>query len=138
MTKKLALFLLFTHFLNARELIVIADKNFHKDHLTEQEIKAFFLDKTHFINGERVLVMNRKYGNSLRVCFEKLILHKNKSALERYWQKSYYQGGRPPKVIESTQMLFAYLQNITPSVGYIDKKELQQHDVKVLYRSQCP
>ena len=123
--------------LYAREIVIIADKNFPKTYLNKKEIKAFFLDKVHFVNGKRVLVMNRKYGEPVRMCFEKLILHKNKSALERYWQKAYYQGKKPPKIVESTQMLFAYLKNITPSIGYADNVELLSHKVKILYRAEC-
>lgn len=119
------------------ELVVIGDKNFPKNNLTKQEIKAIFLDKKRFINESKVLVMNHKYQNPLRLCFEKNILEKSKRSLEKYWRKAYYQGKRPPKIISSNEMLFLYLESVQPSIGYSDLNATFDKEVKVLYRVEC-
>jgi len=119
------------------ELVVIGDKNFSENNLTIQQIRAIFLDKKHFIKEEKILVMNHKANHPLRQCFEKEILKKTKRSLERYWQKAYYLGKRPPKIISSTNMLFLYLDTVHPAIGYSDLNATFDREVKILYRVEC-
>jgi ABC-type phosphate transport system substrate-binding protein len=121
----------------AQELVVIANKNFSNKELTVAEIRAIFLDKKRFINNEKLLVMNYKVNHTLRTCFEKKILKKSKRSLERYWRKAYYKGHRPPKIIKSTEMLFSYLENVSPSIGYTDKNNTLKKNVTILFSVTC-
>jgi len=129
--------LLFCEVLVAQELVIVANKDFSNKDLTVEEIKAIFLDKKRFINNEKLLVMNYKANHTLRTCFEKKILKKSKRSLERYWRKAYYKGHRPPKIIKSTQMLFSYLENVSPSLGYTDKNSTLDKNVTILYHVHC-
>jgi ABC-type phosphate transport system substrate-binding protein len=119
------------------ELVVIGDKNFPENNLTRQEVRAIFLDKKRFINEKKILVMNHKVSHPLRQCFEKNILKKTKRSLERYWRKAYYQGKRPPKIVSSEEMLFLYLDGVSPSIGYSDINATIGREVTVLYRVEC-
>ena len=121
----------------AKELVVIANKKFQEQNLTVEEIRAIFLDKRHFIDEKKVLVMNFKVGSSLRSCFEKRVLKKSKRSLERYWRKAYYQGKRPPKIIKSKEMLFSYLDNVSPSIGYSDINDTMDKNVTILHKVTC-
>ncbi|MBU1668922.1 hypothetical protein KKC13_10935 [bacterium] len=129
--------LLFMQLLVAEEILIIGDKNFPKEKLTSAEIKAIFLDKKHFFGGEKILVMNYEFNHPLRICFEKNILEKTQRSLEKYWRKAYYHGKRPPKIVKSTEMLFSYLDNVQPSIGYSDTNSTKNKEVKILYKSEC-
>jgi len=120
-----------------KEIVIVADNNFPKDKLTKDEIKELFLGNIYFIDGKRVLLMNYKSNHPMRLCFEKNILQKNQRSLERYWQKAYYQGIRPPKIITSSEMLFLYLDSVYPSIGYVELKDIANQKIKVLYKTRC-
>jgi len=139
MKKIILFFILFTFYSVSEELVVVGNKEFPKDILTKEEIKLFFLGKIRFIEEQRVLVMNFENSSSLRDCFEKNILEKSKRSLERYWQKAYYQGKRPPKVIKSKRMLFAFLEAVNPSLGYCDINTTlnNESNVTVLFKIEC-
>ena len=121
----------------AKELVVIANKDFPDKNLSIEEIRTIFLDKKRFVNDKKLLVMNYEANHSLRKCFEKSILKKSKRSLERYWRKAYYQGKRPPKIIKSKEMLFSYLDNVSPSIGYSETKDTVDKNVTILYRIKC-
>ncbi len=122
----------------AQEIVVVGDKNFPKESLSKEDIRAIFLDKKRFIGEEKLLVMNHTYNDPLRLCFEEVILEKSKHSLERYWRKAYYNGKRPPKVVSSTAMLLSYFENVHPTIGYMDTNESAIKGLKVLYREECP
>ncbi|HIO95351.1 MAG TPA: hypothetical protein EYG67_00840 [Campylobacterales bacterium] len=138
MLRTLLLILLLGRLLISEEIIVIGDKNFPKETLTIQEIRAVFLDKKRFFIGEKkVLVMNYKFHHPLRNCFEKNILKKSQRSLERYWAKAYYQGKQPPKIIKSIPMLLGYIENVHPSIGYSDVNATFGKEIKILYKGEC-
>lgn len=136
----LKLFLFFSSlcvFLSAQELLIVADKNFKEEKLTVQEIKDIFLSKRRFSEGSKILVMNHTLEHPLRRCFEKNVLKKSRRSLERYWQKAYYKGQRPPKIVKSVEMLVSYLEKVQPSIGYAYKNDVIGKEFKVLYRGVC-
>ncbi len=123
--------------LPANSLLVIANNNFPENNLSKQEVKAIFLDKKRFIHSKKILAMNHKTQDPLRLCFEKNILEKSERSLERYWRKAFYQGKKPPKIISSVSMLFLYLNKVKPSIGYVDGNHSLNKDIKVLYKVDC-
>ena len=133
----MVLLMLFILPIFSTELVIIANKDFPKSSLTQDEIQDFFLDKRHFIIGKKVLVMNFELSSSLRSCFERHVLKKSKRSLKRYWRKAYYQGKRPPKIIQSIEMLFSYLDKVAPSIGYSDSSDTVDENVTVLYKVTC-
>jgi len=137
MLRYLLISILFVSICCSQEILIVGDKNFPKESLTLHEIRAIFLDKKRFVGDKKILVMNHAFNHPLRVCFERNILKKSQQSLERYWRKAYYQGKRPPKIIKSIEMLFAYLDSVTPSIGYSDANTTTSIEVKVLYRTEC-
>jgi len=137
MLKTLLFAIIFSLFLNAYELVVVANKTFPEENLSIHDIRSLFLDKKHTIHHEKILVMNHPFNHPLRRCFEEKILHKSPKSLERYWRKAYYQGKRPPKIIKSMAMLFAYLDQVHPSIGYSDTNRSQTDNVQILYTIEC-
>ena len=119
------------------ELVVVGDRNFPESNLTASQIRAIFLDKRRFIDQKKILVMNHKANHPLRLCFEKKILEKSESRLERYWRKAYYQGKRPPKIVSSNNMLFLYLDGVHPAIGYSDLNSTLNQDIHILYQVNC-
>jgi len=134
---KLLLFILFSLLLFAEELVVVGNKTFPKDRLSKEEVKLLFLAKHRFMNSEKVLLLNLENNTSLRSCFEEKVLEKSKRGLERYWRKAYYQGVHPPKVVKSQKMLFAYLDEVAPSLGYCESNLTLEHNVTILFSISC-
>ena len=123
--------------LYSQELAVIGDKSFVDKNLTVSEIKSIFLDKKHFLEDSKILVMNYESSHPLRKCFEKNILEKSERSLEKYWRKAYYNGKRPPKIVSSEEMLFLYLESVQPSIGYVELNSTVGKDVVILYKVEC-
>jgi len=129
--------LLFSQIIFAKELLVVGNNSFPEQNLTIEEIASIFLNKKRFIHNEKILVMNFEANTPIRECFEKNILQKSRTSLERYWRKAYYQGKKPPKVITSIPMLFSYLEYISPSIGYVDTNATLENNVTILYHIEC-
>ena len=119
------------------QIAIVVDKNFPKSSLTKDEVRAIFLSKKRFIHQKKILVMNYKPNSIVRECFEKNILKKSKSSLNRYWLKAYYQGKRPPKVITSYKMLLLYLNRVTPAIGYTIIQQNLEKKVKIVFKIEC-
>lgn len=135
---RLVLFsVLFILSVESKELVIIGDKSFQDKNITLQEIKDIFLAKKHFLDGKKILVMNYEHDSQLRKCFEKMVLKKSSRSIERYWQKAYYRGKRPPKIIKSTTMLLSYMQEVQPSIGYVDKNETMPTYAITLFEIEC-
>ena len=81
MQKSILIFLFISQFILAEELLVVANKEFLEQNLTQEEVSAIFLDKRRFFNKKKILVMNFEVGDALRSCFEKNILKKSKRSL---------------------------------------------------------
>lgn len=137
MLKLLIVFIGISWSVHAKELHIISDKSFQDRNITLQEIKDIFLAKKRFLDGKKILVMNYKYDNTLRHCFEQSILKKSPRSIKRYWQKAYYRGKRPPKIINSSKMLFSYMQKIQPSIGYVTKHENLPEYTLTLFEVTC-
>ena len=123
--------------LQGQELFIVTDKDFQEENITIEEVKDIFLGKKRFINGKKILVMNYEFDHSVRRCFEKMVLKKSVRSIERYWQKAYYKGLRPPKIVKSEEMLFSYMQEVQPSIGYIKKNDNLAKYLKVLFTIEC-
>jgi hypothetical protein len=126
--------LLFSSSLFAKDLYIIANKNFPQDSINKKDIKAIYLDQKHHINGVKLLPLNFTLENKLRSLFEKEILGKTRRYLERYWLKAHYRGHRPPKVIKSKNSLLSYIKELDNALGYIDENCSNQKDIKILYK----
>jgi len=137
MKKIIWILLIFTLFLPAKELCIVASKTFPVNHISRTTLKAIFLDKKHLIKGEKILPINYNFHHPLRKCFEKSILRKNKRALERYWLKAHYNGKRPPKVVGSSATLLEYLQKVPGTIGYVDTNSTHSPALKILLRIPC-
>ncbi len=131
---KKTIFLLFIYLssLYSKDIIVISNINFPKDHLTQKEVKAIFLDQKRFIKSSIILPINYSFDDPLRAYFEKSILKKSRRVLERYWLKAHYNGKRPPKVVKSRAMLFGYLEKVPTAIGYIYNDIALPNQIKIL------
>ncbi len=122
----------------SKDIMVIAHKNFPKEHLNVKTIKAIYLDKKRFVADKKILPINYPFDNVLRECFERGVLKKNRYSLESYWRSAHYKGKLPPKVVKSKKMLFKYVENVDMAIGYIDTKFPRDNAFKILYKGRCP
>lgn len=113
------------------EYVVISNNNM-KD-LSTNQIKAIFLNKLSFIEDIKVVPINLDARDSLRVKFEKEILHMSFSRLKTYWAAQHYLGHRPPVSMKSQESIKAFVKKVEGSIGYINAENIDD-SVKVIYR----
>lgn len=113
------------------EYVVISNNNM-KD-LSTNQIKAIFLNKLSFIEDIKVVPINLDARDSLRVKFEKEILHMSFSRLKTYWATQHYLGHRPPVSMKSQESIKAFVKKVEGSIGYINAEKIDD-SVKVIYR----
>ncbi len=123
--------------LNARDILVIANRDFPIEKISANKLKMIFLNKKHYIKQIKILPINYSLDNQLRCCFEKIILKKSRRSLQHYWLDAHYHGRRPPKVVKSKKALLEYLQNIPGSVGYVDSNIKLDKKYKILFKIKC-
>ena len=130
--------LFFSSMLSAKTIYIIANKNFPQQSLTKKEIKAIYLDKKRYINGKKLLPLNFGYDHPLRGLFEKNILQRNRSYLQKYWLKAHYKGHRPPKVLKSEASVISFVKELENAIGYVDTNISYGKDIKILYKVKLP
>ena len=125
---------LFVSFLYAHTLVIAANAKFPLQHLSLDTIRDLYLDRRHTLGGYRVILLNLPFDSRLRKVFEREVLKKSRSELERYWLIAHYKGHRPPKVVQSQEAVARYIQKIPYAIGYMDKQIALQHNLKILYQ----
>jgi len=138
MQTKIFLLLFFSSILPAQTIYIIANKNFPQKSLTKKEIKAIYLDKKHYIKGKKLLPLNLSHDNPLRREFEKNILQKSRSYLQKYWLKAHYKGHRPPKVLKSKASVISFVKKLENTIGYVDINISNIKEIKILYKAKLP
>ena len=115
----------------ADEYAVISNKNMKNLSITQ--IKAIFLKKSTLTNDVKVVPVNLAARDSLRLKFEKEILHMSFQRLKVYWTKQHYLGKRPPISMKSQESVKTFVKKIEGSIGYINAKSVDE-SVNVIYK----
>jgi hypothetical protein len=132
MRKWLTFLLLFTTVVIAEErtlpqtsqviaVVVPANQDADALQLTPNKIKQIFLRKQlYWPNSKRVLPVNLSTEHPLRNQFSKAVLGSLPSEQINYWNGLYFNGVRPPHVVNSEEAVIRYLGQTPGAVGYID------------------
>lgn len=115
----------------ADEYAVIANKNMKN--LSNSQIKAIFLKKLTLINNIKIVPVNLGVRDSMRLKFEKEILHMGFSRLKAYWTKQHYLGHRPPVSMKSQSGVKSLINKVDGAIGYINIKNIDD-SVHVIYK----
>lgn len=133
--KKLRVFLILSIFITtfsfADDYIIVSNKSMKE--LSLSQIRAIFLKKLSFIHDLKVIPVNLKPGNELRLKFEKRILKMNFSRLKIYWTKQHYLGHRSPVSMKSEESVKAFVKKVDGALGYIRAQEID-NNLKIIYK----
>lgn len=90
------------------------------------DVKRLFLGKTHILNGEVSLVpINQAQDRSIRLDFERKILHKSARQIRAYWVERIFTGkGLPPRSAGDDEEIRQLIAKDKGLLGYIDVKML--------------
>ncbi len=116
----------------ASEYAVIINTHSKIEKLSVKQIKSIFLMKKRFVSDMKLIPINSAASLEIRASFEKNILHKNRSKLNKYWVKKHFQGIQPPVVQASMNAVKLFIKNVDGAIGYIPIKLLDSN-LKVLY-----
>jgi len=125
-----ALFLVQT-LLDANEYAIISNRDI--DEMSVGQIKALYLKKTSYIGNKKIIPINLSSRNSIRMSFEKSVLHMSFTRLKTYWTKQHYLGHRPPITMKSQKSVQAFIKKVDGAIGYIELKNLDD-SMKIIYR----
>ncbi len=131
---RLLLPLLLCASLYAQSFVVAANREFALDKLTRRMVVALYLDKRQAIGGERVVLINLSLDDPIRGSFERRVLGRSRSDLQKYWLRAHFMGHRPPKVVDSEDAAALYIGKIENAIGYMREETAKRYGLKILYR----
>ncbi len=116
-------------------LVVIANKNFPLDTLSNEQVKQIYLRKIRFIDTVLMIPLNYAPTDPLRQEFERSVMKMSPQKLKRYWMKKHYQGVRPPLTQNSSTSALLFVKKVDGAIAYIPQKVLgdHTHDIIILY-----
>ncbi|HQN64652.1 MAG TPA: hypothetical protein PLR90_03725 [Methylophilus sp.] len=132
MQKLLTLLLLFTTLVVAEErsqpqaaqviaVVVPANQDVDALKLIPSKIKLIFLRKQlYWPNGKRILPVNMNTEHPLRSQFSQTVLGSLPSEQIEYWNGMYFNGIRPPHVVNSEEAMLRLLSQNQDAIGYLD------------------
>lgn len=77
-------------------------------------------------NGTSAIPVNLPAGNALREEFSRAVLGRESRDLVAYWNGRYFEGIRPPVVLQSTAAVRAYVAAEPAAVGYLPVAEVDE------------
>lgn len=117
----------------AEEILVVSLKE-TKGKISEKTLRKIYMKrKVLWENNLRIVPVNLPANNNLRVLFADEILGLSHRDLVDYWNEQYFQGIRPPEVVQSEEAVKIFVRQVEGAIGYISSKKLDP-DLKVLYR----
>ncbi|NPA81350.1 MAG: hypothetical protein GXO31_01950 [Epsilonproteobacteria bacterium] len=125
-----------TTILEAKAIVIVSSKSFPLDKLTKKQVVKIYLGKIRRIKGIKIVPVNLKADNPLRILFEKKILQKDREWLHKYWLQAHYHGHHPPKVFKSKKAALMFVKNFKGGICYLYKEDIKDKDIKILYEEE--
>ncbi len=89
--------------------------------LTENRLKLIYLRKQlYWPNGKHVLPVNLQTEHPLRSQFSQMVLSSLPSEQIDYWNGMYFNGIRPPHVVNSEEAVLRYVAQTQGAIGYLN------------------
>ena len=119
----------------ARDLAIVANPAFPRDHLSLQEVKAIYLGETRYLDSLKVQPVDQRDSNPIKRVFVEKVLTSTVQDYRSYWLKRVFREGvMPPVVKASDSEVLDVIQGNPGAVGYIWADEVPSGRVKVLLR----
>jgi len=133
MMRTLIILLLILCTLQAEQWVIIGHGPLPETRLDAEHLRALYLGKRHYLDSLRIKPLNLKSDHPLRQTFEQEILHLNREEIHAYWIKQHYLGKRPPKVLNSIEILLRYVEKADGTLAYVPLSSIGTHQVYVWY-----
>lgn len=117
----------------ADDIVVIGNIDNELNELTKRQVIAIFMGRTRsFSNGVRARPLDEE---SLRNAFYEQLTHRSIKQIDAYWARLTFSGQTsPPPVREGQQDIIDEVKKSKGKIAYISQAELDETQVKVLYR----
>jgi len=70
-------------------------------------------------NGERILPLNLPASSPLRSAFTQSLFKRSVTEMATYWNEAYFDGKRPPHVVDSQEAVLRFVTRYPGAIGYI-------------------
>lgn len=117
----------------ADEIAVIAHSQATFNQITMGETRQIFMGKSRTLpNAQTALPLMHLENSSLRTRFDRAVLDRDSKQMRAYWAQMIFTGrGKPPRQVESDEVMKKEVAANSNAIGYIDGKSVDA-SVKVL------
>ncbi len=102
-------------------VVVAANQDIDTLQLAAGKLKLIYLRKQlYWPNGKRVYPVNLQTEHALRRAFSQNVLGSLPAEQVDYWNGLYFNGIRPPHVVNSEEAVMRYVAQTPGAIGYVD------------------
>jgi ABC-type phosphate transport system substrate-binding protein len=115
-------------------IVVAAKLNAEALKLTPQKLKLIYLRKQMFWpNGKPIQPVNLQTEHPLRKQFSQTVLGSLPAEQVKYWNEQYFNGIRPPHVVNSEEAALRYVAQAEYAIAYVDACSVDERVQAVLW-----
>lgn len=115
-------------------IVVPAGLNIEALKLTPQKLKLIYLRKQlYWPNGKPIQPVNLQTEHPLRKQFSQTVLGSQPSEQVKYWNEQYFNGIRPPHVVNSEEAALRYVAQTESAIAYVDACKVDERVLAVLW-----
>ncbi len=113
------------------DIIIVVNKSVTKKEVTVDELRDYFLLKRlHWPDGKKIVPINVRGNDELRVAFRGRILEMSETEENRYWQDRKIKSGlkKPPELGSNLRAVF----KIKGSISYVYRKDYKEGVARIV------
>ena len=115
-------------------IIIPANETVNSFKLTPEKLKLIYLRKQlYWPNGKRIQPVNLQTEHPLRKQFSQVILGSLPAEQISYWNGLYFNGIRPPYVVNSEEAALRYVTQTEHAIAYVDACHVDERVRVVLW-----
>lgn len=120
---------------DAQEIAVIVNPAREESRLGADTLEAIFrTEMKTWPSGGKIVPFNFPARHSVRVAFDRAVLHMSPDEVARFWIDRRVRGGeRPPRQVESTELMMKVIAKLEGGIGYVASSDVTD-SVKVVAR----
>ncbi len=109
----------------ARRWVLIVHPSSPLRSMGHAELERIYRRRSRFWpDGRAIVALNLPSDDPLRRTFSSEILHAGEEEMATYWNREYFQGVRPPAVLQSTAAVRAFVAATPSAIGYVTEAEV--------------
>lgn len=115
------------------EIAVVVGRDSPVTEVTPDTLRELYLRRRRvWPDGSRVITVNLPVDAPARQVFSKEILGRAPRDLSGYWNRRWFEGIRPPLVLQTPAAVCAYLAVEPTAIGYLDLNDVDPERCRVL------